>query len=158
MNDTVYDFSDKFINGFQLTRNISFKECIYGTEGKPDDVDEIEYKRLIKGIKRNITQDHIYNLIRVAQEWQIIRDYFNEPVVVHWGGTFRPLDWETYRGRSGKSQHVLGKAIDAHLRNVPLSDVYTFINRVFKSGGRGMSLAGNFIHKDIRPYHTKWEY
>lgn len=145
------DFSDRFINKCMLTKNISLRECIYGT-------DEDAPKRLVSLIKLHITQGHLDNLILIAKEWQQVRDYFNAPVIIHWGGAFRPLDWEIAQGRSGKSQHVLGKAIDAHVKGVPLKEVYGFINKTFESGGRAISVAGNFIHKDIRPYYATWTY
>ena len=157
MNYSVYDFSDKFLDKLKLTKNITMRECIYGTE-PPVGVEEVEVKRLTRSIKRNITSAHIYNLIAIAQEAQICRDYFDAPVVIHWGGAFRPLEWEISKNRNGRSQHVLGRALDYHLEGVPLEDVYAFVNRTFKLGGRGMSKEGNFIHKDTRPYRAEWSY
>jgi hypothetical protein len=151
MENSLYDFDVHFINKFHLSDNISLKECVYGTNNDaPEELSEM--------IRQHLTNAHLYNLIAVAQEAQIVRDYFGDKVIIHWGGAFRPLPWEIAAGRSGKSQHVLARALDYHLEKTPLEEVYAFINRTFKKGGRGMSKSGNFVHKDIRPYYAEWNY
>lgn len=142
---------DQIIESLKLSNNIFLWECIYGTNRDAP-------RSFVKKAKKYLNWNHIYNLIGCAQEWQIIRDYFNDIVVVHWGGAFRPLEWELLKGRSGKSQHVDANGIDAHLVNTPLPIVYEFINKTFKSGGRGINIPENFIHKDKRPYFAIWRY
>lgn len=151
MKPVIYEFTNSFIDKFKLTNNISLRECIYGTE---NDAPE----ELVEMIKLHITKAHLYNLISVATEWQVTRDYFQEPVIIHWGGAFRPILWEKKQGRNGKSQHVLAKAIDAHIEDVRLNEVYAFMNKTFKSGGRAINKPENFIHKDTRPYYATWQY
>lgn len=142
---------DSVIENFKLSHNISLWECVYGTNRDAPD-------ELVQLIKKHLTWDHIYNLIGVASEWQNARDFFNDSVIIHWGGGFRPVPWEHLKGRSGLSQHVEGRAIDAHLQNTDLIRAYDFFERAYKRGGRGLHTSENFVHKDTRTAYAVWEY
>lgn len=88
----------------KLTPNFSLYEFTYGgtqmkgTNCKRFFTDEIIY-------------DKLGDLKYLAEQMEKVRILLgNNPINVHCA--LRPYDWEIYRGRNGKSQHITGNAID----------------------------------------------
>lgn len=132
----------------QLTSNISLYELLF-----PITVNKSEILPFIESVW---SLDIAYNLQRIAERLQIIRDYYNKPLVITSG--FRPVAWELGKGRLGGSFHTKGYAADFHVQGVPLSEVYAFVNATFKKGGRAISPKDNFIHLDCRDSFETWSY
>ena len=132
----------------QLTPNISLYEFLYtATVNKAEILPFIEQAWSIE-VDRNLT--------RTATALQIIRDYYDKPLIITSG--FRPIAWELKRGRKGGSQHVTGLAADFRISGVPLAEVYAFVNATFKKGGRAINPTDNFIHLDLRAEYATWSY
>lgn len=89
----------------------------------------------------------IPNAYRIAQEAQIIRNYFNRSMVITCG--HRPEKWNYQMGRMYYSWHQDFKAFDFVIPGVSLNYIYNFIEQTFKRGGRYKY--PTFIHKDINP-------
>lgn len=104
------------------------------------------------------------NLLRIAQQVQVIRDYLTDlfpgdKITVHPTSAYRSCSHERSKGRSGGSQHTKGRALDFYfLINSKRSDklmqhAYHFISRTFQAGGRCYYRDDYFIHLDIdRPF------
>ncbi|NBO36047.1 DUF882 domain-containing protein [bacterium] len=132
----------------QITPNISLYELLYTpTVNKAEIAPLIEQAWSIE-VDRNLT--------KLATVLQIVRDYYNKPLIITSG--FRPVTWELKRNRNGKSQHTSGLAADFRVSGVPLSEVYAFVNATFKKGGRAINPKANFIHLDLRPEYATWSY
>lgn len=61
---------------------------------------------------------------------------------------FRPVEWELKKGRSGKSWHTKGKAVD-----IKCSDSekrFKIVDALMLSGIRGIIVYPTFIHADLR--------
>jgi uncharacterized protein YcbK (DUF882 family) len=134
------------LQNIKLTPNIWLWECIEASKKNLEsELVELSYKFL------NDNFDLIMpNAYKVAQEVQIIRDYYKVPVVITCG--LRTAEWNRKQGRNYPSKHETFEALDFYLQGKDLRQVYNFVNLNFKQGGRGLYLRNNFIHKDIGPY------
>jgi len=150
-----------FNEGMKLAENVRLRECIQGTD---NDVEP----ELSKQAWKTLTRSQVDNLRNIAERWQIVRDHFEAAykgiplrLVVKCG--YRPISWEKSKGRSGKSQHTLGKAIDAFIeiegedRTKILNETFDFINKNFSHGGRAIYKKSNFIHLDNRKKYEDWK-
>lgn len=131
----------------KLTPNFSLHEFIYPKLAGDE-------------IKSYVDEDYgseiFLNIIRIAERLQVIRDYFGKPLIINSG--FRPVNWEKKKGRSGASQHSFGLAVDFYVKDIPLEEVYDFIQKTFKIGGRAINKTDNFIHLDARGNFAIWTY
>jgi len=102
-------------------------------------------------IGKHFTQEIFDNLKElVIVKLQPLRDRLMSPIHINCG--FRPVEWELIRGRSGTSQHCLGKAAD--IRTTNMVEAYRLVNTMFKTGGR--SKYATFIHLDNRDGYAIW--
>ncbi len=84
-----------------------------------------------------------------------LRKTLGKPIIIN--SHFRTLAYEKQKGRSGRSQHVLGKAVD--LRGEGLVELLATAvkekNEVYKKlrefGVNAIGLYYNFVHIDVRP-------
>lgn len=60
---------------------------------------------------------------------------------------FRTPAWESYRGRSGKSAHTLGMAVDVSYQTTEQRD--QIIKAAIAAGITRIGIASNFVHLDI---------
>ena len=136
----------------RLTPNFSLRECIYGTDDFLLDRLGAEAETFKQMVEDELTEEIIQELHIVALEHENIRALCgNYPIFVTCG--FRPKAWEFYRGRSGGSQHVYGKALDTRHSKMPLSNYFYVIDETYETGGRAINENANFVHKDT--YFTK---
>lgn len=118
-------------------------------------------------VAKNFTEKEIYNASyghngapffmdqAVIRGCQIIRDYFGVPATVN--SSNRTKQHELLSGRSGNSQHVLGKAIDLdfdesilikfHQEILYKGDLFRQLRAV---GVSGFGLYDGFLHIDTR--------
>lgn len=111
-----------------------------------------------------------------AKELQRLRDEVNKQFPAFGGNIsiralswLRPVEWEKYRGRSGKGQHPTGHAVDFifYHRRASASQINDMMKWAWKQytgswpGGLARLVrAGkySFIHIDHRNSRARWEY
>lgn len=141
----------------KLTPNLSLSEMLYGSNDRLlKSLSFTEQKLFKEAVEKELNEDIIKNLTQVARVLEIIRAYLGEPVFVTCG--FRPKEWEIYKGRTGRSKHTTGEAVDITFLKASLQYVYDWINTNIRIGGRGISHSAQFIHYDIRNNFAEWNY
>lgn len=136
----------------QLTPNFTLRELVYGTGDRLLDELGAEAETFKQMVEDSLTDEIVEELRIVALEHENIRAICgNRPIIVTCG--FRPESWEFYRGRSGRSQHTKGKALDTFHSRIPLSNYYHIIDTTYGTGGRAIHEIAGFVHKDT--YFTK---
>jgi uncharacterized protein YcbK (DUF882 family) len=123
-----------------MTRNFSKREfdCADGSE-MPIDVE--------------------MNVALLAEQLQILRDYFNAPIRIN--SAYRSPSYNEAVGGSKNSQHMKGRAADIVVEGYTPDEVADTIdklifNGIMKEGGLGRY--NNFTHYDIRGYRARWNY
>jgi len=89
-------------------------------------------------------------LIRVLVS---VRAYFGRPVHIHSG--CRCVAHNRDVGGANQSQHLLGKASDIFIENVPLEDIDDYVDRKYPND-LGIGLYDRFIHIDVRNGYGRW--
>lgn len=97
------------------------------------------------------------NVKKVAEQLQVIRDYFNEPITINSG--YRSPSHNKAIGGVKDSQHVLGTAVDIVVKNHTPEDVADVMCRLIHykdilQGGVGRY--NSFTHYDIRGTKARW--
>ncbi len=94
----------------------------------------------------------------LAKQLQALRDELQKPVRLNI--SYRPLWWEKMKGRSGNSQHILGKAADIAVSGVSTKQVAETIERLIKEGKMldgGLGVYNSFVHYDIGRAGRRWK-
>jgi len=135
-----------------MTKNFKLEEFLHSKFYKEAGVQD----KVIRSYNNNkAVQD---NLIVLSNQLQVIRDEINKPIIINIA--YRPLWWEKRRGRSGNSQHILGKAADIVVRDLTTIELHNIITNLIKEEkiiNGGLGLYNSFIHYDIRPYPVRWK-
>jgi uncharacterized protein YcbK (DUF882 family) len=97
------------------------------------------------------------NIIELADNLQILRDYLNKPINPTNG--FRCITHNKNVGGVKNSQHILGKAADIKVKDTTPEEVANAIEHLmeigeFKMGGVGRY--NTFTHVDIRGSKARW--
>ena len=95
--------------------------------------------------------DQLYVDSELVEKLQIIRNYFNRPVVINSG--YRNEDWNRKVGGSPNSQHMKGKAADIYVSGKSPKEVAEFAKKI---GFRGVGLYDTFVHVDTRDKPSYW--
>jgi len=109
-----------------------------------------------KNPNRKVTRNNPGILLdrRLVLGAQAVRDHYRSPVVVVSG--FRDSFWNAVVGGSGRSQHLLGKAMDFQIRGaVPTESV---CRRWFNGIGIESRTTGRVVHCDVRDIPARWYY
>lgn len=75
---------------------------------------------------------------------------------------FRSVAWDKAKGRSGRSAHTTGSAVDIRCHNGQTR--FKVVDALYKAGFRRIGIEGSFVHADNSndiPYHTQdtmWVY
>lgn len=111
---------------------------------------------------------------RIMNEAQMIRNWINDKhpgennnIGMRILSGFRPVEWELYRKRSGKSQHTKGHAIDFIVVGVDAKKAQVYMHEIYNrlvaldwDGGLARLYKGGrygFIHIDLGT-KRRWEY
>lgn len=134
-----------------MTKNFNLEEFIYSKFYKAAKVQEkvIESYEKDKGVQENLKL--------LAEQLQVLRDELNKPITINIA--YRPYWWEKMRGRTGTSQHCLGKAADITVEEMSITELHKEILKLIEQGkmiNGGLGLYQTFIHYDIRSYPVKW--
>lgn len=98
------------------------------------------------------------NIIRLANALQVIRDYFNSPIMVT-SGYRSPEHNATISGAATNSQHIHGKAADIIVSGRTAVEMYEGIEYLISQNRipeGGLGLYSNRVHYDIRGYKSRW--
>jgi uncharacterized protein YcbK (DUF882 family) len=72
---------------------------------------------------------------------------------------YRPVFYELSKGRSGNSQHTLGKAADIKVKGFTPQQIADEIEKLIEKGDMlqgGLSAYSTFVHYDIRKTKARW--
>ncbi len=139
-----------FLLDLQIQKDFKFYEFITGT------YNTMPKEASILALE-NLTEEVCQNIIKVSELAQEIRDYFEDSLIITCG--FRPLVWELKQGRTGKSLHALGLAMDCYLTHIKLEDLFVWFNKKYTDKyGRAINKKLNFCHFDLRPNCVSWNY
>lgn len=97
------------------------------------------------------------NLQKLANNLQVLRNHINKPISINIA--YRPMWWEAMKGRSGMSQHTLGKAADIVVKGMTSKEVKEAIEHLISEGEilqGGLSAYPTFTHYDIRKTKARW--
>lgn len=134
-----------------MTKNFKLDEFIYSKFYREAGVQD----RVIDSYNKDITVQN--NIKILADQLQVIRDEIGKPIRINIA--YRPYWWEKMRGRSGTSQHCLGKAADIVVSEISTKELHNVILKLIKEGkiiNGGVGLYPTFVHYDIRPYPARW--
>lgn len=98
------------------------------------------------------------NLLILAEQLQVLRDYFGVPITINSG--YRSPEHNLAVGGSKNSQHLLGKAGDIRVKGKSPLEVYQAIELLIKDGKMlqgGLGLYDTFVHYDWRGTRARWD-
>lgn len=74
-----------------------------------------------------LTEDVKKNLITLFQKMDLIREFFNKPIIVH--VSYRPAEYNKLVGGADTSAHLSGKACDFHFEDLSITMAQNIIMR-----------------------------
>ena len=137
----------------KLTKNFSLDEFIESRF-----YDEESQESVWESYNENIGELLPY-ISKLASQLQVLRDSINKPIFINI--SYRPLWWEHKQGRSGNSQHCLGKAADIVVPGMTPDEVADKIEELISNGDMlqgGLGLYDTFTHYDIRKTKGRWDF
>lgn len=97
------------------------------------------------------------NLRELAKNLQVLRDELGTVVSINI--SYRPKWYEVSKGRSGNSQHCLGKAADIVVKGKTPAQIADIIEKLIKEGKMkdgGLGRYSTFTHYDVRDWSARW--
>ena len=97
------------------------------------------------------------NVIELAKNLQILRDYLGEPLHINSG--YRTPIYNSKIGGAKNSQHLLAKAADCTTKNKTSKELFDIIEKLIKEKKMkqgGLGLYKGFVHYDIRNKKSRW--
>lgn len=137
----------------KLTKNFSLDEFIESRF-----YDEESQESVWESYNENIGELLPY-ISKLASQLQALRDSINKPIFINI--SYRPLWWEHKQGRSGNSQHCLGKAADIVVPGMTPDEVADKIEELISNGDMlqgGLGRYNTFTHYDIRKTKGRWDF
>lgn len=86
---------------------------------------------------------------------QKFRDRLGVPLTIN--SAYRTPEYNKKIGGSPNSQHMLGAAVDVSIRNINMK-IESIAKIAEEIGFTGIGLYDTFIHLDVRPNKTKFDY
>ena len=105
----------------------------------------------------DMPDDVLYNVLRVAENLQTLRDEIG--VTIHVNSGYRSKAHNKAVGGKPKSMHVLGKAADITAEGVTPENLYNIIECLIEDGKMeqgGLGLYNTFVHYDRRQTRVRW--
>lgn len=103
--------------------------------------------------------DVLQNVKEVARCLQILRDEIGKPIRINSG--YRSPRHNKRVGGSPNSQHLLGKAVDIVVKDLPPVQVAEILEELIAEGTipeGGIGIYPGFTHYDIRGTRARWDY
>jgi uncharacterized protein YcbK (DUF882 family) len=135
----------------KLTKNFSLDEFIESRF-----YDEESQEKVWESYNENLGELLTY-ISKLASNLQTLRDSIKKPVSINI--SYRPVWWEHKQGRSGNSQHCLGKAADIVVPGMTPDEVADKIEELISNGDMlqgGLGRYKSFTHYDIRKTKARW--
>lgn len=104
-----------------------------------------------------IPQEYIANVIELAENLQVLRDYAGAAIRVNSG--YRHRDYNTRIGGAKNSQHLYACAADIIVDGMTPQEVADLIEELIAQGKMkegGLGRYNTFTHYDIRGYNSRW--
>lgn len=104
-----------------------------------------------------VPAEYLDNVRLLAVNLQVLRDYFNKPVIVVSG--YRTPKHNKAVGGKPRSQHMKAKAGDIKIPGVKPKDVAQAIEKLIaekKMIQGGIGSYDTFTHYDVRGYKARW--
>ena len=103
-------------------------------------------------------QDVLFEIQKLAAQLQTIRDFIRKPIKLT--NAYRCAKHNKAVGGVSNSQHILGKAADIQVTDIPPSEIYKTIDNLTEhwhilQGGLGKY--NTFTHYDIRKTRSRWD-
>ena len=98
------------------------------------------------------------NLLELAKNLQIIRDYIDEPITITSG--YRSPEHNLKVGGVKNSQHLKGKAADiitSTYSPFALAEMIEYLIEQGKIKQGGIGIYNSFVHYDIRGTKARWQ-
>ena len=134
----------------QLTTNFALYEFLESRF-----LNEVEQERVYRDFA---SLDVLHNIQELANNLQKLRDWLGCSISINIA--LRPKWYELNRGRSGKSQHVQGKAADIVASRYTPDQVHEAIEQLIEDGKMkqgGLGSYASFTHYDIRDNEARWD-
>lgn len=107
-----------------------------------------------------ISADVKNNLIKLADQLQILRDKVQKPIKIN--SAYRCENYNDNVVKGAKhSQHKLGKAADIVINGMTPNEVHELVCEMVELGQinfGGIGKYNTFTHVDIRDYSARWDY
>ena len=100
---------------------------------------------------------YMKNVVRLAENLQVLRDHIDRPIYVNSG--YRTIKYNKAVGGSAMSQHLCGKAADIRVKGMSSREVYSAIKiliSIDEMEEGGLGLYKGFVHYDIRGIKARW--
>lgn len=127
----------------RLTKSFELKEFI-----KSRFFDKETQEKVLASFEEN--EDVLLpNIQKLANQLQVLRNYFEEPIIINIA--YRPKWYELEKGRSGNSKHTLGIAADFNVKGKSTKEVREAIEDLIKKGEMlqgGVGKYNTFVHYD----------
>jgi len=104
-----------------------------------------------------IPNDILPNVIELAQNLQVLRDYIKKSIFITSG--YRSPKYNKRIGGVSNSQHLKGKASDLQVKGMKPKELASIIEKLIKEGKMkqgGIGVYPNFVHYDIRNTKARW--
>jgi uncharacterized protein YcbK (DUF882 family) len=104
-----------------------------------------------------IPSEFMPNVIEVAKNLQVLRDYIEEPIRVNSG--YRHKAYNKKIGGAVSSQHLTASAADITAKSYTPKQLATIVEKLIKEGKLkfgGVGIYPGFIHVDIRKKKARW--
>tara|TARA_Y100000401_G_C8326015_1_gene228343 strand:+ start:4563 stop:4955 length:393 start_codon:yes stop_codon:yes gene_type:complete len=107
----------------------------------------------------NVPDKVYFNLVKVANQLQWLRDYLGKPIKINSG--YRCPSHNEASGGVKLSKHTLGMASDISVKGVEPEQVLATLEAGIQNGDvlqGGLGLYDTFVHYDIRGSRARWDY
>ena len=107
--------------------------------------------------KSDISLDVFNNILKLAEQLQIIRDHFNASITIN--SAYRSPTYNKRIGGVKYSQHPLGKAGDITVKGFTPYEVSNALEDLMQDGtiiNGGLGEYDTFTHYDIRSKPARW--
>lgn len=109
---------------------------------------------------KSVIPDNILpNLVELAENLQVLRDYLGFPIQINSG--YRSPAYNASVGGVKNSQHLLGKASDIVIQKFTPEQVANAIEKLINEGKMkqgGIGIYNTFTHYDIRGTKARWDF
>jgi uncharacterized protein YcbK (DUF882 family) len=103
------------------------------------------------------TNEVYQNLIVLAKNLQILREYVKKPITINSG--YRSPEYNKKIGGASQSQHMKGRAGDIVIKGMTPAEVANTIEQLINAGKMqqgGLGRYPNFTHYDVRGTKARW--